>query len=53
MSDSTTDVDQVLRIVAAWCVTANDSGGVDAGDLAWNLERAGYPLPDLGEEPEQ
>lgn len=36
----------VLRIVSAWCIEANDVGGVDAGDLSWRLEQAGYPLPD-------
>lgn len=36
----------VLRIVSAWCVEANEAGGVDAGDLAWRLEQAGYSLPD-------
>ena len=38
---------EVLRIVSAWCVEANDTGGIDAGDLAWRLEQAGYPLPDV------
>ncbi|MFI8942694.1 hypothetical protein [Streptomyces syringium] len=42
-------LDQVLRIVASWCVEANDGYGVDAGDLAWRLERAGYPLPHIAE----
>ncbi|MCZ1006366.1 hypothetical protein [Streptomyces lydicus] len=35
----------VLEIVSAWCVESNDIGGIDAGDLAWRLEQAGYPLP--------
>lgn len=35
----------LMRIVNEWVVEANDIGGVDAGDLAWRLERAGYPLP--------
>lgn len=43
--------DAVLRIVAAWCTEANEHGGLDAGDLAWRLETAGYPLPDEGEAP--
>ncbi|MGK5733200.1 hypothetical protein [Streptomyces sp. URMC 124] len=43
-------LDEVLRIVAAWCVTSNDGGGVDAGDLAGGLERAGYPLPAVEED---
>lgn len=38
--------DEVLRIVSAWCVEANDVGGVDAGDLAWRLEQAGFRLPE-------
>ncbi|KAB8167047.1 hypothetical protein FH609_011630 [Streptomyces sp. 3MP-14] len=37
--------DEVLSIVARWC-TAAEVGGVDAGDLAWDLDQAGYPLPD-------
>jgi hypothetical protein len=40
------DVDEVLRIVRDWVVESNDIGGVDAGDLAFRLEQAGYPLPD-------
>lgn len=36
----------VLRIVSDWCAEANSTGGLDAGDLAWRLEQAGYPLPD-------
>ncbi|MFF4479488.1 hypothetical protein ACFY1A_21055 [Streptomyces sp. NPDC001520] len=40
---------EVLRIVSAWCIEANDVGGVDAGDLAWRLEHAGHPLPDEDE----
>jgi hypothetical protein len=43
--------DDVLRIVSEWCVEANDVGGVDAGDLAWRLERAGYLLPDADPTP--
>ncbi|MCP9209522.1 hypothetical protein [Streptomyces cucumeris] len=37
---------EVLRIVSTWCVEANEVGGVDAGDLARRLGRAGHPLPD-------
>lgn len=37
--------DEVLRIVSAWCVEANEVGGVDAGDLARRLEQAGHRLP--------
>lgn len=37
--------DEILRVVSAWCVEYNNVGGVDAGDLAWRLEAAGYPLP--------
>lgn len=40
---------EVLGIVAAWCVEANDIGGVDAGDLAWRLKEAGHQLPDTDE----
>ena len=39
----------VLGIVSAWCVEANETGGVDATDLAWRLEQAGHPLPDEDE----
>lgn len=35
----------VLGIVSAWYVEANDSGGMDVDALAWRLEEAGYPLP--------
>ena len=45
------DVGSVLGIVSDWCVEANENGGVDAGDLAWRLEQAGYPLPDPAPEP--
>lgn len=37
---------EVLRIVSDWCIEANECGGVDAGDLAFRLTRAGYELPD-------
>ena len=37
---------EILRIVSAWCVEANNQGGIDAGDLAWRLEQAGHPLPE-------
>lgn len=43
------DTSRVLHIVAAWCTQANDIGGVDAGDLAWHLEQAGFELPDESE----
>lgn len=36
----------VLGIVSAWCVEANECGGVDATDLAWRLKQAGHQLPD-------
>lgn len=38
---------EALRIVSDWRVEANEVGGVDAGDLSWRLEQAGYPLPDI------
>lgn len=37
--------DEVLHIVSGWVIEANDVGGVDAGDLTWRLEQAGYELP--------
>lgn len=40
----------MLRIVTDWCIEANEYGGVDAGDLAYRLESAGYPLPDDDED---
>lgn len=40
-----TDLEKVLRIVGGWVVEAHDLGGVDAGDLTWRLEEAGFPLP--------
>lgn len=49
-SDLLAAFDGVLRIVSDWCVEANNIGGVDAGDLAWRLEQAGYPLPEEGHD---
>ncbi|WP_424891825.1 hypothetical protein [Streptomyces sp. XH2] len=43
------DLNKVLRIVATWYSDVNDGYGFDAGDLVWNLEKAGYPLPDVPE----
>jgi hypothetical protein len=40
----------ILKIVSGWCVEYNDIGGTDAGDLAWNLQAAGYPLPEEEDE---
>ncbi|MGW3196267.1 hypothetical protein ACWDBD_17110 [Streptomyces sp. NPDC001118] len=37
--------DEVLRIVSDWVIESNDTGGIDAGDLTWRLEQAGYQLP--------
>lgn len=37
---------EVMGIVGEWCVEANDVGGVDATDLAFRLDAAGYRLPD-------
>lgn len=45
-NDQTDPLAAVLRIVSDWCIEANEVGGVDAGDLAYRLETAGYPLPD-------
>ncbi|KAB7850166.1 hypothetical protein [Streptomyces mobaraensis] len=42
--------DKVLRIVATWYRDVNDGCGYDADDLARELEKAGYPLPDIPEE---
>jgi hypothetical protein len=39
-------LDGALRIVSDWCTEYNDCGGIDAGDLAWRLQQAGYRLPD-------
>lgn len=39
-------LDDVLRIVAKWYVAVNNGHGLDAGDLVWDLERAGHPLPE-------
>jgi len=41
---------EVLRIVAGWYLSATEYGGVDAGDLARDLEEAGYPLPEEGDD---
>jgi hypothetical protein len=37
--------DKVMQVVNDWCVEYNNEGGIDAGDLAWRLEEAGYALP--------
>jgi hypothetical protein len=37
--------DKVIQVVNDWCVEYNNEGGIDAGDLAWRLEAAGYALP--------
>ena len=50
MTSEVKDLVLVLRIVSDWCVEANDVAGVDAGDLAWRLEQAGFPLPDGEDE---
>jgi hypothetical protein len=36
---------KILTIVSDWCIEANEVGGVDAGDLAFRLEEAGFSLP--------
>ncbi|MHB9857664.1 hypothetical protein [Streptomyces sp. YIM S03343] len=43
--------DDILRIVSGWVCESNDTGGIDAGDLTWRLEQAGYQLPEPEEEP--
>jgi hypothetical protein len=45
-SDQADPVAAVLRIVSDWYIEVNEVGGVDAGDLVWRLEQAGYYLPD-------
>lgn len=37
--------DEALGIVSGWVCESNDSGGIDADDLTWRLEQAGFPLP--------
>jgi hypothetical protein len=39
----------VLRVVARWLASAHRVGYVNAGDLAWCLAQAGYPLPEDSE----
>jgi hypothetical protein len=39
-------LEQALRIVSEYCVESNDVGGIDATDLAFRFEQAGYKLPD-------
>ncbi|MEU5426895.1 hypothetical protein AB0H73_15000 [Streptomyces olivoreticuli] len=46
------ELDKVLRIVATWYCAVNDGSGFNANDLAWDLEKAGYPLPDVPEDVE-
>ena len=48
--DPRADLAKVLGLVSDWCTEANEVGGVDAGDLAWRLQEAGYPLPDDEDE---
>lgn len=48
--DQSDPVAAILRIVSDWCIEANDVGGVDAGDLAFRLLEAGFPLPDDEED---
>jgi hypothetical protein len=45
-TDQTNPATAILRIVSDWCIEANEVGGVEAGDLAYRLEQAGFPLPD-------
>jgi len=42
------DAEKVLAVVAEWCNESWEVGGIDAGDLAWRLQEAGYPLPKDG-----
>lgn len=35
-----------VRIAWEFIIESNNSGGIDAGDLAIRLERAGFPCPD-------
>ncbi|WP_433699081.1 hypothetical protein [Nocardiopsis sp. CA-288880] len=37
--------DAILAVVAEWCRESWEVGGINAGDLAWRLSEAGYPLP--------
>lgn len=40
---------EVMSIVSDWCTEANEVGGVDATDLAFRLDSAGYRLPGDGD----
>ena len=40
------DALKILMIVGAWAEESNDIGGLDADDLMWRLEEAGYTVPD-------
>jgi hypothetical protein len=42
--------DGVMKIVSDWCIEYNNSGGIDAGDLAWRLEEAGHLFADDDDE---
>jgi hypothetical protein len=35
----------ILRVVADWAHRSAEYGGLDSGDLVWDLEQAGHPLP--------
>lgn len=38
---------ETMKIVSDWCIEVHEVDGVDAGDLVWRLEQAGFQLPDI------
>lgn len=49
--DTVLSPNPAARIAWKYIIESNNSGGIDAGDLAFWLERAGYPCPpDLADE---
>lgn len=41
---------KVMQIVSEYVTASNDFGGLDANDLAFRLEQAGHPLPEVDED---
>lgn len=39
------DRDKILAVVADWVHRSAEYGGLDSGDLVWDLEQAGFVLP--------
>lgn len=44
------DAERILSIVGQWVEDWNNGHGLDTGDLVWNLEQAGFLLPESEED---